>query len=306
MDSDANKQTNSQALQPTDADGEAEQTVTSAADEQPTTVAVSEINEEATTPSTDAEKDEETTPDDKSNDQSTKQTNHDDEKVKKHPKKVKPAWRQHFWSRYWQYLRRGIIHPSWSQEDKGLYFGFVSIVIISIFNAITAAILMNQLEEQIGYMRLIDPQLGLGATTSGIGFFFKTFLLSIVLYIVYALIGWILQYWVQNNHQMGYNTYLTILMRQNSIILPLTALMTLITIVASSLVSVITVLFVLEGILAVIGLSISLYHEQHRETLDAMYVIILAIALTMVISIIIFRVSMMPIIAHVLGLLLAS
>ena len=56
MDSDANKQTNSQALQPTDADGEAEQTVTSAADEQPTTVAVSEINEEATTPSTDAEK----------------------------------------------------------------------------------------------------------------------------------------------------------------------------------------------------------------------------------------------------------
>lgn len=301
MDSDADKQANSQTFQQTDADSEAEKKATSA-DIQPTTVATSEINDETTSPNpvTDEAESSSTV---ENNDEPKEE---DTAEQKQPTSKKKPAWRQHFWMRYWQYLRRGIVHPSWSQEDKGLYFGFVSIVIISIFNAITATIVMHQLEEQIGYMRLIDPQLGLGEVTSGVGFFFKTLLLSIILYIVYALIGWILQYWVQNNHQMGYNTYLTKLMRQNSIILPLVLLMTLIAIVAASLTSVIMVLFILEGILAIIGLSISLYHDRHNESLDAMYVIILAIALTSFINIIIFRISMMPTIAHVLGLLLAS
>lgn len=304
MDSDADKQTNSQALQQTDADGEVENKATSA-DVQPTTIATSEINDETSQSSVNDEVESSSTVknNDENNDELKEVTK---EQVKQSTSKKKPAWRQHFWMRYWQYLRRGIAHPSWSQEDKGLYFGFVSVVIISIFNAITATIIMHQLEEQIGYIRLIDPQLSLGGVTSGVGFFFKTLLLSIILYIVYALIGWILQYWVQNNHQMGYNTYLTRLMRQNSIILPLVLLMTLIAIVAASLTSVIMVLFILEGILAIIGLSISLYHDRHNESLDAMYVIILAIALTLFINIIIFRISMMPTIAHILGLLLAS
>ncbi|MBU3851381.1 MAG: hypothetical protein H9901_01610 [Candidatus Paralactobacillus gallistercoris] len=296
MNSD--QENNSQPTATNYANGEAEPTATSA-DEQPTQAASEKNTSDAslTTPDTTA-----TQPHD--NDAPSDDTIAD--KAAEQPAKKQPTWRQHFWQRYCQYVRRGVLHPSWSQQDKGRYFGFISIVIISLFNALTATLLMNQLEERLSYIRLIDPQLGIGYDSTGIGFFVKIFLLSILLYVVYSLIGWLLHYWVQGDHQTGYNSYVTLLMRQNSIILPLTALMMFLALIAAStLFGVIAALFILECVLAIVSLGISLYHERHRESLDSMYVIILAIVLSLFIGLLILKVSMMPVIVRILELLLA-
>lgn len=220
-----------------------------------------------------------------------------------------------FWKQYFYYLKKGSLHPAnlVSETNKNLkktiiYFGILNIFFISIFNAISVTILFNKINNQIGYMQLINPQLNVGFNSSIIGLFFQILIIEFIFFFIYSFIAWIFQRLFQIS-KFKYFDCIGYLMQKNSILVFISIFSLLISIISLSLSSsVLFIVFIFEYFITIINLGIYLYegHCDSNHNLDVTYTIILSLILLFIISFLLFRISIFPIFMKMLEILSGS